>query len=222
MKSLVIIPAYNEEENIENVVEKIKSFGYDYLVINDGSTDRTSHILNEKNYKHLDLSVNVGLAGVTRIGFMYGYDNDYDCVINVDGDGQHPIEKVELLVSEIENGYDYVIGSRFVNTKKPINARMIGSRIICALIKIKTGTTVSDPTSGMRALGRKVIEDFAKNMNYYAEPDALCHILNKKYKVKEIQVDMLERQGGKSYFVSPFKTIKYMVSEILSILFVQW
>lgn len=222
MKSLVIIPAYNEEDNIVNVVEKIKSYGYDYIVINDNSTDSTKEILDKHKYKHLDLSINVGLAGVTRIGFMYGYDNDYDCVINVDGDGQHPVDQIESLVKEIENGYDYVVGSRFVSEKKPFSLRMIGSRIICLLIKMKTSVTVSDPTSGMRALGRKVIEDFSKNMNYFAEPDALCHILKKKYKVKEVQVNMLDRQGGKSYFTNPFKTIKYMIAEILSIVFVQW
>lgn len=218
----MIIPAFNEEENIEKVVEKIKSYGYDYLVINDCSSDNTASILKKNKYNHLDLSVNVGLAGVTRIGFMYGYDNDYDCIINVDGDGQHPVDKVNLLVEEIEKGYDYVVGSRFVNDKKPFSLRMIGSRLICGLIKLKTGKTVYDPTSGMRALGRKVIEEFSKGMNYYAEPDALCHILKKGYKVKEVQVEMLERQGGVSYFASPFKTIKYMVAEILSILFVQW
>ena len=222
MKSLVIIPAYNEDENIVNVVEKIKSFGYDYIVINDNSDDNTAEILDKNHYNHLDLSVNVGLAGVTRIGFMYGFDNNYDCVINVDGDGQHPIDEVKSLINEIENGYDYVIGSRFVSEKKPFSLRMIGSRIICLLIALKTGKKVTDPTSGMRALGRKVIEDFAQDMNYFAEPDALCHILKKNYKVKEVQVNMLERQGGKSYFTSPLKTIKYMVSEILSILFVQW
>ncbi len=218
----MIIPAFNEEENIEKVVEKIKSYGYDYLVINDCSSDNTANILKKNKYNHLDLSVNVGLAGVTRIGFMYGYDNDYDCIINVDGDGQHPVDKVNLLVEEIEKGYDYVVGSRFVTDKKPFSLRMIGSRLICGLIKLKTGKTVYDPTSGMRALGRKVIEEFSKGMNYYAEPDALCHILKKGYKVKEVQVEMLERQGGVSYFASPFKTVKYMVAEILSILFVQW
>lgn len=222
MKSLIIIPAFNEEESIEKVVENIKSYGYDYLVINDGSTDNTGKILNEKGYKHLDLAFNVGLAGVTRVGFMYGHDNDYDCVINVDGDGQHPVEKVKELVDEIENGYDYVVGSRFVSEKKPFSLRMIGSRVLCALIKLKTGKTVTDPTSGMRALGRKIVGEFSENMNFFAEPDALCHILQKGYKVKEVQVSMLERQGGESYFVNPFKTIKYMISEILSIVFVQW
>lgn len=222
MKALIIIPAFNEEDNIEKVVEKIKSYGYDYIVINDGSTDGTARILDEKGYNHLDLAFNVGLASVTRIGFMYGHDNDYDCVINIDGDGQHPASKIKLLVDEIENGYDYVIGSRFVMEKKPFSMRMIGSRILCGLIWLKTGKTVTDPTSGMRALGRKIVEEFSYNMNYFAEPDALCHILKRGYKVKEVQVNMHEREGGESYFVNPLKTVKYMLSEILSIIFVQW
>lgn len=222
MKTLVIIPAFNEEENIEKVVENIKKFGYDYIVINDHSTDSTEKILDEKKYSHLDLCVNVGLAGVTRVGFKYARENGYDCVINIDGDGQHPADQIDSLVKEIEEGYDYVVGSRFVSEKKPLTTRMLGSRLLCLLIKIKTGKNVSDPTSGMRALGKKVIADFSDNMNYWAEPDALCHILKKGYKVKEIQVTMLDRQGGQSYFVSPFKSIKYMIAEILSILFVQW
>ena len=222
MKTLVIIPAFNEAENIEKVVERIKSFGYDYLVINDHSRDNTGEILDKNGYNHLDLSVNVGLAGVTRIGFKYGFDNDYDCVINVDGDGQHPVELIDSLVKEIENGYDYVVGSRFVSEKKPLSLRMLGSRLLCGLIKIKTGVTVTDPTSGMRALGRKVIDDFSKHMNFYAEPDALCHILKKGYKVKEVQVNMTDREAGQSYFANPFKVIKFMVAEILSIVFVQW
>ena len=222
MKTLVIIPAFNEEENIEKVVENIKRFGYDYIVINDHSTDSTEKILDEKGYSHLDLCVNVGLAGVTRVGFKYAHDNSYDCVINIDGDGQHPADQIDSLVKEIENGYDYVVGSRFISEKKPFTARMLGSRLLCMLIKIKTGKTVHDPTSGMRALGRKVIADFAGSMNYWAEPDALCHILKKGYKAKEVQVTMLERQGGESYFSNPLKSIKYMIAEVLSILFVQW
>ena len=99
--------------------------------------------------------------------------------------------------------------------------RMLGSRIICFLIKAKTGRTVSDPTSGMRALGKRVINDFAESMNYYAEPDTMCHLIAKKYKVKEIQVEMKEREAGVSYFHNPFKSIYYMMSVALSIIFLQ-
>jgi len=158
---------------------------------------------------------------VTRVGFCYAYDNDYDCVVCIDGDGQHLPEYMYDLIDEIKNGYDYVVGSRFVNEKKPWSFRMLGSRILCLLILLKTRKKVYDPTSGMRALGRSVIEEFYHSMNFYAEPDALCYLLNKGYKVKEIQVKMKDRDAGESYFSNPFKSVYYMLCEILSIVFIQ-
>ena len=218
---MVIIPAYNEQDNILSLVEDIKSYGYDYLVINDCSTDDTDKLLADYDLNHFDLPINLGIAGVTRVGFKYARDNDYDCAICIDGDGQHPPMYIHLLIEEILKGNDYVLGSRFVDEKKPWSLRMLGSRILCLLIKMKTGKTVNDPTSGMRALGRRVIEDFAESMNYYAEPDALCHLLHKDYKVKEVQVEMKEREAGVSYFQNPLKSIYYMLSVSLSILFIQ-
>lgn len=221
MKTLIIIPAYNESKNIESLIKDINNYGYDYLVINDCSTDNTEEILKKANIKHLTLPINLGIAGVTRVGFKYGNDFDYDCVISIDGDGQHPPKYIHKLIKEIENGADYVVGSRFINEKKPFNMRMLGSRIICFFIKAKTRKKVTDPTSGMRALGKKAISEFAKSMNFYAEPDALCYLLHKGYNVKEVQVDMKEREEGISYFASPFKSFYYMVSVIISILFIQ-
>ena len=221
MKTLVIIPAYNEQENILSLVEDVKKYGYDYIVINDASTDETAELLKKNNLNHFDLPINLGIAGVTRIGFKYAKDKEYDCAICVDGDGQHPPKFIHNLIKEIENGNDYVVGSRFVDEKKPFSMRMVGSRILCFLIKIKTGVTVTDPTSGMRALGKRVIEDFSESMNYFAEPDVMCHLIKKNYKVKEIQVDMKEREAGQSYFRSPFRSIYYMLSVALSIIFVQ-
>lgn len=221
MKTLVIIPAYNEQDSIVNLIKDVTKYGYDYLVINDCSTDDTKYLLDSNKINHLDLPINLGIAGVTQVGFKYASDNDYDCVINIDGDGQHLPEYMSLLIKEIENGHDYVVGSRFVSEKKPFTARMLGSRLICLAIFLKTGKKVSDPTSGMRALGKNVIKDFAKSMNYYAEPDALCHILHSGLKVKEVQVTMKERETGVSYFHSPFKSIYYMLSVLLSILLVQ-
>lgn len=221
MKTLVIIPAYNEQDAIVDLVKEVTSFGYDYLVINDCSTDNTEELLNKNNINHLCLPINLGIAGVTQVGFKYAKDNNYECVINIDGDGQHQPKYIESLVKEIENGNDYVVGSRFVSEKKPLSLRMLGSRIICGLIALKTRKKVSDPTSGMRALGRKVIEEFADSMNFYAEPDALCHILHKGYNVKEVQVEMKDRETGTSYFHNPFKSIYYMLAVILSIVFIQ-
>lgn len=221
MKTLIIIPAYNEQDNILPLIKDISNYDYDYLVINDCSTDSTPTILDYEKINHIDLPINLGIAGVTQVGFKYANDNNYDCVICVDGDGQHQPSYVSTLIEEIENGYDYAIGSRFIDEKKPNTLRMLGSRIICLLIKLKTGKTVTDPTSGMRALGKRVIEEFSESMNFYAEPDALCHLLRRGYNVKEVKVEMKDRETGESYFKNPLKSIYYMVSVILSIVFIQ-
>lgn len=222
MRTLVIIPAFNECENIEHVVHKVTALNYDYLIINDCSTDDTAKILDEKRLNHLDLVNNVGLASVTQVGFKYAAEYDYDAVVVVDGDGQHLPEYIAPLLGKIEEGYDYVIGSRFVSEKKPFTLRMIGSRILCFFIRLKTGIQITDPTSGMRALGKKVCRDFSQRMNYIAEPDALVSVLRKKRKVIEVQVKMEDRENGESYFMNPVKSVKYMFSVLFSIIFVQW
>lgn len=221
MKTLIVVPAYNEQDNIKKLADELNSLNYDFLVVNDCSKDDTQKVLEENNIKHLDLPINLGLAGVTRVGFKYAREYDYDCVVCVDGDGQHQPSFIKNITQEIENGYDYVVGSRFVSEKKPGGMRMLGSRLLCFLIKLKTGQRVYDPTSGMRGVSRKVIEDFDSSMNYYAEPDTMCHLINKGYKVKEVQVKMKEREAGVSYFHSPFKSIYFMLAEVLSILFIQ-
>lgn len=221
MKTLIIIPSFNEEKNIESLVKEVTEYGYDYLIINDNSSDNTEKVARKNNFPLLDLSVNVGIAGVTVTGFKYAYEHDYDCVISIDGDGQHQPKYVKDLIDAIKDGSDYAVGSRFVTEKKPYNMRMLGSRILSFLIFLKTGKKFYDPTSGMRALGKKVIKDFSSNMNFYAEPDTVCYLLKKGYNVKEVQVEMNDRENGVSYFISPFKSIKFMVSVIISILFIQ-
>ena len=126
-KVLVIIPAYNEEANIEMVVGELeeKYPQYDYLVVNDGSTDRTEEICREHGYNLLDLPVNLGLAGCFQAGMKYAYYQKYAYAIQFDGDGQHRPEYIEPMMQKMTEGYDIVIGSRFVNQKKDFSFRMI-------------------------------------------------------------------------------------------------
>ena len=223
MKVLIVVPAYNEEKNIPVLIPKIVANGWDYIVINDASTDGTAELLDREHFNHLDLTVNAGLAAVTKIGFMYAKDHGYDAAMVVDGDGQHPPVYIHQLIEKIEQGYDYVVGSRFVDDKKPFSMRMIGSRLLCAAIRLKTGVSVTDPTSGMRALGKNVLKDFSENMNFIAEPDALTYVLRHGYKYVETQVNMEERTEGESYFHgNPLKSAKFMYQVLMSILFIQW
>lgn len=221
MKVIAVIPAYNEEESIKDVVEEFKRTlpGYDYIVVNDCSKDSTKEILETNGFNYLDLPVNLGLTGAVQTGYKYAYYNDYDAVIQFDGDGQHLPQYIPELAKEIENGYDIVIGSRFVEKKKELSARMLGSRLISTMIKITTGKKVNDPTSGMRMLNRKMMKDYALNMNRKPEPDTLAFQLKRGAKVKEVQVEMRDRQGGVSAYSNISSSVKYMFKVLMTIIF---
>lgn len=221
MKVLIIVPAYNEAENIVKTVNDITTnTNYDYVVINDCSKDNTLEICKENNFNYISLPINYGLTSGVQIGLKYGILNDYDVAIQFDGDGQHQARYLESMVKEIENGNDIVIGSRFVTEKKPWTARMAGSRVLSTLIKLVTGKKINDPTSGMRAFNKEIMQEYAFNMNYPPEPDTLVYMLCKKKKIKEVQVEMSDREFGESY-LNPIRSITYMLEMIVSILFIQ-
>lgn len=224
MKSelLIVIPAYNEEENIENVVTFIQSkySQYDYVVVNDGSRDRTADICRQNGYELLNLPVNLGLAGAFQAGLKYAYIKGYSYAIQFDADGQHRPEFIEPMLERIKQGYDIVIGSRFVNIKKGNSLRMVGSKMITVAIKMTTGARVSDPTSGMRMFSREMIKEFAQNLNYGPEPDTVSYLLKNGARVSEVPVYMDERQAGESY-LNLVNSCKYMAKMLISILFVQ-
>ena len=221
MKVLVIIPAYNEEESILRVVKNLElsNTGCDYVVINDCSKDSTGKILDENNINHIDLPVNLGLTGAVQTGYKYAYYNDYDAAIQFDGDGQHLPEYIPALVAEIKKGYDIVIGSRFVDEKKQFSLRMLGSRIITAMIKLPTGATINDPTSGMRIINKILIKDDAFEINRKPEPDTLAFQIKKGFKAKEVQVKMEDRLAGTSIYAGLGNSIKYMLKVLVTIIF---
>lgn len=224
MKSelLIVIPAYNEEENIKNVVELIKNqYGqYDYIVVNDGSRDKTADICYENGYEILDLPVNLGLAGAFQAGLKYAYKKDYQYAIQFDADGQHRPEYIANMLERIKEGYDIVIGSRFVRVRKDSSMRMIGSRMITVAIKLTTKVRISDPTSGMRMFSQKMIEEFAQNLNYGPEPDTISYLVKNGATISEVPVTMDERQFGISY-LNIAGSISYMIKMLISIIFLQ-
>ncbi len=224
MKVMIIIPAYNEAESIERVVDNLteKYPQYDYVIVNDGSKDNTAEICHRRGYRVINLPVNVGLAGGFQAGMKYAYINGYDAAVQIDGDGQHDPVYIEKLIREMEDRKcDIVIGSRFVDEKKPYTARMLGSRVISWAIHVTTGQHIGDPTSGMRLFGKKVLKEFATTMNYGPEPDTVAYLMRNGVKVSEVQVEMQERQAGESY-LNITRSMWYMICMCMSIFFIQW
>lgn len=219
-----MIPAYNEEENIERVVENLKKnyTQFDYVVVNDGSRDHTAQICREHGYPLLDLPINLGLAGAFQAGMKYAAEHDYDCLVQFDGDGQHRPEYIEKMIQTmVEDNLDIVIGSRFVTEKKTFTARMLGSRLITFATALTTGTKISDPTSGMRMYNRTMIREFGANLNYGPEPDTIAYLLKNGAAVGEVQVTMDERIAGESY-LNIARSMRYMLNMAVSIMFLQF
>ena len=223
-KLLIMIPAYNEAENIERVVNNLTvSFPqYDYVIINDGSSDDTRKICARNGYNMLDLPVNTGLSGAIKSGMRYANYYGYDYVVQLDGDGQHdPVYIADMLREMEETGCDIVIGSRFKNKRKPLTGRMLGSLLITAAIRITTGMHIGDVTSGMRLFNKKMIKQFGYDIHYSPEPDTLAYLLNSGVVIREVQVEMHERIAGTSY-LNVWNSAWYMMKMMFSILLFQW
>ena len=222
MRLLMIIPAYNEEDNIIRVVNTIKEQypEYDYVVVNDGSTDHTSRRCHRAGFEIIDLPTNIGLAGAFQAGLKYAYSRGYDCALQFDADGQHKPEYIDDMMDKLSEGYDIVIGSRYVTKRKEKTLRMIGARILTLAIKMSTGKRISDPTSGMRMFNRSMIKEFAVNMNYGPEPDTISYLLNNGASIAEVQVEMDARMSGTSY-LNLTSSAMYMFRMLVSILFIQ-
>ena len=221
--TLIIIPAYNEEDNIVRVVtELVQNYPqYDYVVVNDGSRDGTAGLCREHEFCLVDLPVNLGLAGAVQAGMRYADKYGYDAALQFDADGQHQAEYIAIMADKLNEGYNIVIGSRFCNEKKPFTARMMGSFLISFAIRLTTGKKLTDPTSGMRMYDRIMIHEFATQMNHAPEPDTIAYLMRKGAKIAEVQVAMRERISGTSY-LNFSRSISYMLRMAVSILLVQW
>ena len=222
-KLLIVIPAHNEEASIVPVVrDLIENYPqYDYVVVNDGSRDKTAALCRQNGFHLIDLPVNLGLAGAFQTGLRYAAEHDYDCAMQMDADGQHKPEYIAEMLAALEEGNDIVIGSRFLNVKKPRTLRMAGSYIISWSIRLTTGRAICDPTSGMRMFNRAMVEEFAQNLNYGPEPDTISYLIKNGATVKEVQVEMGERMAGQSYLTF-WRSVQYMVKMSISILLIQW
>lgn len=220
MKILVIIPAYNEEGNLGDLLEKMEQFETDVLVVNDCSTDRTVDICKRYAVTYIDLPNNLGIGGAVQTGYQFAAKYDYDIAIQIDGDGQHNPEYIFDLIAPIVNKKaDMVIGSRYI-AKEGFQSsflRRVGIRYFSGLIKILLKKSITDPTSGFRACNKSVIHFFAKKYpTDYPEPETIVTLLRNKLKVIEVPVIMNNRENGTSS-INKLKSVYYMIKVSLAI-----
>jgi len=221
-KTLVIIPAFNEEGSVGKVVEEVKTHlpGMDALVVNDGSSDLTSEIAQSKGAIVLDLPFNLGIGGAMQAGYKYAYEKGYDIAIQVDGDGQHDPREIPKLLDVLEEEkVDVAIGSRFIGDSqyKASVMRRVGILVLSKAISMIVGEKLTDPTSGFRAANRRAIQLFSVNYPQdYPEPEAMVLLHQCGLKMKEIPVKINQRYSGESS-ITKIRSIYYMVKVLLAI-----
>ena len=222
-KILVLVPCYNEEENIVATIERLKAtcLGVDFLVINDCSTDSSPALLKNHVYPYLDLPINLGIGGGVQCGYQYARDNGYDVAVQMDGDGQHDPRYLFHVVDPVLQGqYDMCIGSRFIQKEgfQTSFMRRVGIRFLSGLIRLLCGKQVLDVTSGFRAANSQMIEYFSRHYaSDYPEPEAILSASLSGFRVGEVPVVMQERQGGMSS-ISTFKSAYYMIKVSLALI----
>ena len=223
MKCLIIIPAYNEAANIEKVINNIVQNypQYDYVIINDGSTDKTEKVCVNAGYQVLNLPINMGIGGAVQTGYRYAKKNNYDAAVQIDGDGQHDVAFLEDMLKLLETGEaDVVIGSRFVQKEgfQSSQIRRVGIRFLSILARILTGVQVRDITSGYRVVNRRFIEIYANDYPAdYPEPEAMIIAAVHGGIIKEYPVVMRERENGTSSITFK-KSVYYMIKVTLAML----
>ena len=222
-RCLIIIPAFNEQDSISNVVENIiQSYpDYDYVVVNDGSVDHTGKICRANGNNLLDLPINLGLAGAFHTGLKYAYENDYEYCLQYDADGQHQAKYIDSMIEQMDKGYDIVIGSRFLDRKIRFTPQNIGNKFISLAMRIVCHKKITDSTSGMRMWNRKMMRLFVHDLNCTPEPDTVAYLIKNGAKVCEVPVKMKARLAGRSYLTA-WKSVYYMLRVTASIFIIQW
>ncbi len=225
MKNLIIIPAYNESGSIEKTIADIRENapGFDYVIINDCSTDNTLEICKKNHFSYLNLPVNLGIGGAVQTGYRYAYNNGYDTATQFDGDGQHDATYLGSMLEKLQaDECDMVIGSRFIEKEgfQSNAVRRVGIKWLSGLIKLFSGgKRITDPTSGMRMVSRNLMKLYAEDYPIdYPEPESTMHALSKKFKVCEVPVKMKERMEGKSS-ISLKGGAYYMLKVSIAIIF---
>jgi len=223
MKTLVIVPAFNEEGNLPKLLDELLSYRnrYDVLVVDDGSRDESAQIARQRNVPVIQLPANLGIGGAVQTGFKYAVEKNYDIVVQLDGDGQHdPIWLDHVIGPIIQGEANCVIGSRYLkeNSDRDYKTpffRRIGMIFSSLILFLATGKWITDTTSGFRALDRQALKYFSNDYPIdHPEAEALLMLFQRGFVMKEIPVKMRSRQTGVSLFTW-VKAIKYPVRVLI-------
>ncbi len=223
MKCLLIIPAYNESKNLVNLIDEIKEKTplFDYVIINDGSTDDTAAICREHGFNAIHLVNNLGIGGAVQTGYKYALTNDYDAAVQIDGDGQHDPAYLDRLIEPIQaERADFTIGTRFIDSKgfQSSGIRRAGIIWLNRVIRMVARVTITDATSGFRAANRQVIRLFAEYYpKDYPEPETIADVARNKFRIEEVPVEMRERSFGTSS-IKLTRSIYYIFKVSLAVL----
>jgi glycosyltransferase involved in cell wall biosynthesis len=228
MRTLVFIPAWNEEDSVTAVIAGVRESipGADVLVIDDGSTDATAERAREAGALVASLPFNQGLGAALQTGYLQALREGYDVCAHLDADGQHPPREVARLLEEIyADRADLVIGSRYREPEraesddyKPTLSRRIGTGVFRFFLTLATRQRFTDTTSGMRAANRRVMALFSEHYSPdFAEIESLQLAVREGLRVEELPVRMLERAGGSS-FLTPLRSAFFIFKGMIVLL----
>jgi hypothetical protein len=223
LKRLAVVPAFNEEASVGRVIDEIRAFdpGFDIVVVDDGSTDRTAGVAADRGAHVLRLPFNLGIGGAVQTGYRYAFERGYDVAAQVDGDGQHdPAQLPKILAPLLAGSADLVVGSRFAGRGAAYRSsatRRVGIRIFARIVSAVVRQRVTDTTSGFRAVNRKGIALFAADYPHdYPEVEATVMSVKHKLRLQEVPVEMRERSGGRSS-ITALRSVYYMAKALLAI-----
>jgi glycosyltransferase involved in cell wall biosynthesis len=222
LKRIAIVPALNEEETVGRVIDEIRAFdpGFDIVVVDDGSTDRTAGVAADRGAHVLRLPFNLGIGGAMQTGYRFAFEHGYDVAVQIDGDGQHdPSQLPAILAPVLSSEADLCVGSRFAGESayRSSFVRRVGIRIFAAVVSAVVRQKVTDTTSGFRAVNRKGIALFAADYPHdYPEVEATVMCVKHKLRLREVPVGMRERGGGSSS-ITAVRSVYYMTKVLLAI-----
>lgn len=218
MRSIVVVPAYNESETVGQVVADALEHVDHVVVVDDGSNDDTADVAEEHGATVIEHVINTGIGGALRTGYRYAIEHGYDVVVQVDADGQHDPRYIPDLLDKIDT-HDMVIGSRYLNDsyKEYSFVRKTGITFFTRAVNVLGGVDITDVTSGFRAYRIDALESIIHQSDNHWAVEQTLEAARRDLSITELSVEMPTRDEGESQFsldtflMYPFRMLNVMV-----------